>query len=374
MSTRVSDAAGLPDDEAPRLTRVLEEIERQPRGEEIERRPAGAEIERRSRGDDRIRELISALGDPNHPQHAQAVSELVAIGPRAVGPLGAALSPDRPWLTSYRAAEALAQIGDGRASGALISALRHPNSNVRWSVVRALAEVGDTRTLWALRRVAHEDRGKTSWGESVADTAQFALDRLQSHSALLRFTEPVKTALMFVAMFAALLFAVDRAQAVVSELRRDVPAPNVQFSPPKPTAVAGSNGAKAPAPAPAPATPTPTSAPPSATPTSAPPPATPTPVPAAAPPASPPPNGPVGTVRLRAANVRSAPSLGNNVVGYVYAGDDIVFLGSSGDWFLIRLGDKKSNRSRIRGDQGWVSRVAVNAPPDVPGIAPTPNP
>ena len=368
MSTRASDAAGLPDDDAPRLTRVLEEIERRPAGAELDRRSVGAELDRRPRGDDRIRELINALGDPNHPQHAQAVAELVAIGPRAVGPLGAALSPDRPWLASYRAAEALAQIGDGRASGALIGALRHPNSNVRWSVVRALAEVGDTRTLWALRRVAHEDRGKTSWGESVADTAQFALDRLQSHSALLRFTEPVKTALMFVAMFAALLFAADRVQAVMSELRRDVPAPNVQFTPPKPTAPAGKNGAQAPAPAPAAATPT--SAPPTPTPAPA---AAPTPAPPDAA-AAPPPNGPTGTVRARAANVRSAPSLGNNVIGYVYAGDDIVFLGSSGEWFLIRLGDKKSDRSRIRGDQGWIARSSVNAPPDVPAIAPTPKP
>src|SRR5919202_3707177 len=243
MSTRASDAAGLPDDDAPRLTRVLEEIERRPAGAELDRRSAGAELDRRPHRDDRIRELINALGDPNHPQHAQAVAELVAIGPRAVGPLGAALSPDRPWLASYRAAEALAQIGDGRASGALIGALRHPNSNVRWSVVRALAEVGDTRTLWALRRVAREDRGKTSWGESVADTAQLALDRLQSRSALLRFTEPIKTALVFVAMFSAVLFAAARVQDVIAELRRDVPVPSVAVSGTTATAAAGTSSA-----------------------------------------------------------------------------------------------------------------------------------
>src|SRR4051794_40143182 len=213
MSTQAPGAAGRPEDDAPRLTTRLEEGEPRRRG-----------------SDDRIRELIAALGDPNHPEHSTAVHNLVEIGPPAVGQLSAALSPDRPWLTSYRAAEAIAQIGDGRASGALIAALRHPNSNVRWSVVRALAEVGDTRTLWALRKVAHDDRGKTSWGESVADTAQLALDRLQSRSALLRFTEPVKTALVFVAMFAAVLFAAQRVEAVVSELRKTVEPPTVAAS------------------------------------------------------------------------------------------------------------------------------------------------
>src|SRR4051794_25405867 len=113
MSTKATDATG-PDDEAGRPTRQLDLIDQRPRVSQ-----------------DRTRELILALGDPNHPEHGQAVGELVAIGPSAVGALGAALSPDRPWLTSYRAAEALAQIGDGRASGALIGALRHPNSNVR---------------------------------------------------------------------------------------------------------------------------------------------------------------------------------------------------------------------------------------------------
>ncbi len=319
MSTQAPDAAGLPEDEAPRLTKRLDDIEQRPRG-----------------SDDRVRELINALGDPNHPQHAQAVSELVAIGPPAVAALGAALGPDRPWLTSYRAAEALAQIGDGRASGPLINALRHPNSNVRWSVVRALAEVGDTRTLWALRRVAHEDRGKTSWGESVADTAQLALDRLQSRSALLRFSEPVKTALVFVAMFAAVLFAADRVQAVIAELRRDVPAPSAAYSPSTATAAGGENLAGGTATATAAASQTA-----AATTTTG-------------------PN--VGTVRAGTGNVRSSPALGDNIIGLVNGGDQVIFLGSSGDWYLIRLGDKKSDSSHIRGGEGWVSRIVVNEP------------
>lgn len=199
MSTHTREVAGQPEEDGRRDTARLEQS-----------RPRV--------NPDHLRELILALGDPNHRLHSQAVNDLVEIGAPAVPMLSAALAPSYPWLTSYRAAEALAQIGDGRASGALINALRHPNSNVRWSSVRALSEVGDTRTLLALRRVVQEDHGKTSWGDSVADTAQLALDRLQSRSALLRFSEPIKTALVFVAMLAVLAFASTRVQALRSEL------------------------------------------------------------------------------------------------------------------------------------------------------------
>jgi hypothetical protein len=333
MTTPASDATDLPEDEAPRYTRRLNDIEQRPRVE-----------------DDRIRELIIALGDPNHPQHPQAVAELVAIGPAAVGPLSAALSSDRPWLASYRAAEVLAQIGDGRASGALINALRHPNSNVRWSVVRALAEVGDTRTLWALRRVAHEDRGKTSWGESVADSAQLALDRLQSRSALMRFSEPVKTALVFVAMFAAMLFAARQVQAVLFELRADVPPPVLAFSTDakETPEVASPAVEETPVAEAAVATSTPQATPAASVITS--------------------------TVKVANGNVRSSPGL-SQVIGIVNQGDELVFLGVSGDWYLVRLGDKKSENSQIRDGQGWVSRIVVNEPSQpVPTITATTTP
>ena len=334
MRTRPSDAADRSDEESPRLTKRLDN--------------AGSH----SRANDgRIRELIRALGDPNHPQHSQAVSELVAIGPAAVPALGNALSPDRPWLTAYRAAETLAQIGDGRASGSLINALRHPNSNVRWSVVRALAEVGDTRTLWALRRIAHEDRGKTSWGESVADTAQFALDRLQSRSALMRFSEPVKTALVFVAMFAALLFAAGRVQAVIGELRRDVAAPATLFTADE-TATAEPDDALV--------------AEPSATPT---PQITSTPV------VTPTASVIVTTVRGSTGNVRSTPELGQNVIGLVNGGDEVIVLGKRGEWYLVRLGDNVAESSRIRGDTGWVSSIVIDVPTGpIPEVTAQPTP
>lgn len=286
---------------------------------------------------DHIRDLINALGDPNHPLHSQAVNDLVDIGQPAVMALSAALTPSYPWLTSYRAAEALAQIGDGRASGALINALRHPNSNVRWSVVRALSEIGDTRTLLALRRVVNEDHGKTSWGESVSDTAQIALDRLQSRSALLRFSEPIKTALVFVAMLAVLAFASSRVQALRNELtRRDTPPPVVAAAPDTDETATGEEEDAA---ALAESTPTAES----------------TPAPSLAPQT-------ISTVKVASGNVRDRPNVNGRQIGTVYNGDELIFLARNGDWYRVRLGEQRDGRSRIDGGEGWVSSVVVNVP------------
>ena len=113
---------------------------------------------------EQILALVEALGDSAHPSHATAVDELVAIGQPAVPALCEALAPGKPWLTIYRAAEAAGRIGDGRATGALIQALNHPNSNVRWSAVRALTQIGDMRAVLELRRVAQGDHVRTTGG------------------------------------------------------------------------------------------------------------------------------------------------------------------------------------------------------------------
>ena len=160
-----------------------------------------------------IESLIQALDDPQDERYSYAEDELITLGPQAVPYLIQALDARQPWLRSYRAAEALGQIGDGRASRPLIAALRHPNSNVRWGVVRALAKVGDTRAYIPLRRLAASDRSKTSWGESVASAAKVALDDMSSRSAMIRMSEPVKIALLVALALFSIWFATDRVQA-----------------------------------------------------------------------------------------------------------------------------------------------------------------
>ena len=274
---------------------------------------------------DPLQELIGALGNPTHPQHAQALDDLVAHGRAAVPALVGALRAEHPWLTAYRAAEALGAIGDGRATGALIRALHHPNSNVRWSAVRAVTQVDDPRARRALRRVAQDDGGRTTWGESVAETAQQALLQMQARSAVRRLREPIMTALYVVAMLISVLFAEARVEVVRTELGRVVAVPTaVAARRPVPTVTPQAQVvAQKPVVATAPST---------------------------------------GTVLAAMANVHSAPGAENQVIGQVHAGDKLVFLSRRGDWFLVRLEESMSPDSSLPGDAGWISRVAVSVP------------
>ena len=302
---------------------------------------------------DRISSLIAALGDPANPLHHQAVDDLVAIGAPAVPALNDALGPNRPWLTAYRSAEALGQIGDGRAAGPLLDALRHPNSNVRWSAVRALAVVGDARALLELRRVARDDQGKTSWGESVCGAAQSVLDQMQSHNMLLRGADLIKTTVACVLMLVALILAWSLVNTLRAELRQvghdSVPAgiagPPVSTA--QPTAEIGSG---------------PSQESPTAEPT------------ATAPVAS---TTVVSGTALVTGNVRARPTRDGQRVGGISEGDEIIFLATTGDriWYLIRLGERHAATSRIDSDDGtgWVNRSLLSEPHgDIPIEEPPP--
>ena len=301
---------------------------------------------------ERIVTLVNALGDPEHPLHQRAVDDLVAIGDGAVPALNEALRPQRPWLTAYRAAEALGQIGDGRAAGPLLEALHHPNSNVRWSAVRALAVVGDARAILELRRVAREDRGKTSWGEPVAGAAQSALDQMQSRNMLLRGADLIKTAIACVLMLVALIVAysvVTTLRAELSQIGRlssqaaalPIVRTAMPTETPPPTEV-----------------PQPTVAPTEAaallgTPTG----------PAETP--SVPAEG-VGSV-ITSGNVRAQPQrAADNVIGAISEGDEVLFLAvtSDGEWYRVSLGERRAAGSRIDSPDGtgWVARSLLTEP------------
>jgi hypothetical protein len=300
---------------------------------------------------ERISVLINALGDPQHPLHQRAAADLVAIGEPAVPALSELLRSDSNWLQAFRAAEALGQIGDGRAAGPLLNALRHSNSNVRWSAVRALAVVGDARTLIELRRVARNDRGKTSWGEPIAGAAQSALDQMQGRNILLRGADLLQTAVACVIMLVALIFAWSVVTSVREELsgigRIDPSSPEAQ---------------------PLVRTALPTI-----------PPEVPTLIPTLAPTATIAEEAPaaadtpllLGAV-VSAGNVRSSPDrLPDNVIGQISEGDEIIFLTTTPDfqWYRIRLGESRSAASQIRTEDGsgWVSRSLLTEPPaDVP--------
>jgi HEAT repeats/Bacterial SH3 domain len=304
---------------------------------------------------ERIGSLIAALGDPSHPLHHQAVDDLMAIGVPAVPALNDALNPNRPWLTAYRAAEALGQIGDGRAAGPLLDALRHPNSNVRWSAVRALAVVGDARALLELRRVARDDQGKTSWGESVGGAAQSVLDQMQSRNMLLRGADLIKTAVACVLMLVALILAWSVINTLRTELRQvgreTVPAEVAeQVATALPTLESAQELTQETA------VPEPTA------------------VPTAAPT-----NLITGTV-LTTGNVRALPTTKGARVGGVTEGDEVIFLAatSDGNWYKVQLGERHAATSQINSSDGagWVNQSLLSEPGgDLPTEQPpTPSP
>jgi len=80
--------------------------------------------------------------------------------------------------------------------------------------------VGDARALLDLRRVARDDNGKTSWGESVAGAAQSALNQMQSQNMLLRGADLIKTAIACVLMLVALIIAWEIVGNLRAELRQ----------------------------------------------------------------------------------------------------------------------------------------------------------
>jgi hypothetical protein len=294
--------------------------------------------------DDCLHDLIAALGDPAHAQHAHAVTALVALGPRAIPALGAALHPDQPWLTAYRAADALAQIQDGRTSPLLIAALHHPNSNVRWNVVRALATSGDARACRSLRRLAQQDRSKTSWGEAVAGTAQWALQQLHPPARVRRIVRASSAVLIVGALVVTLLVA----RTHVPAMRQDV---HWAVAVPRALPPTGTAGTAAPAAAVVRgAVPAPTRA---------------------LPPAVPSPSAPPRTTTVRAAiaNVRSGPGLDRPVIGQVHAGDALIVLEQRGDWFFVQLGAGGASDAPLPNAAGWVSRLVITAPPEGVGVA-----
>jgi hypothetical protein len=288
---------------------------------------------------DRCLMLVQALGDPDNPAHIHAAEELVALGPVALPALIPALNPDGPWLTAYRAAEVLGEIGDRRAAPALVDALNHPNSNVRWSVVRALSAVGNTRALFALRRLAREDRSKTSWGESVAGVAQSAIDQMQGSNMMVKTMELVKTAISIVVFLLALVVAWN----VFERVRGEMTVVGVQ-----PVATVENGETATDAENPAPAEPVPADATATIAPTQ-------------------PSLGDVVGIVLKPGNVRAQPAIQpNNVIGQVEVDDQIVYLATTPDrsWFKIRLGDNRSAGSSIDAPDGigWVSKTLVDPP------------
>lgn len=309
-----------------------------------------------------IAALVAALGDTSHPLHASAVDELAEIGPPAVPAICEALGPNQPWLTAYRAAEAAGRIGDGRAAGPLIQALRHPNSNVRWSAVRALTQVGDVRAALELRRVANSDQGRTSWGEPVAGAAQSALEQLGQRSVWGQSLELIKTAVTCVLMILALTLAFGVVATLRDELDRFGRVIPGQTQIPQFTLPTVAPSAER---APAASGLQPTLAVPTAEA------ATSEPVLDI--------TNPITATVLQVGNVRPFPGTNNQPLSQLNAGDEVVVLGQNdnGQWLLVRLADESATGipNPDGSATGWINRALVSSlEEEAPVVTPVPTP
>lgn len=83
----------------------------------------------------------------------------------------------------------------------------------------------------------------------------------------------------------------------------------------------------------------------------------------------------IATVGDTGGNVRSEPQIEDNIIGFVDPGDEVIVVGSFGQWYLIRLGEQTSGRSRIDGDEGWIAAALLSQPSQAPPeVAPPPGP
>lgn len=88
-----------------------------------------------------IKSLINDLGSKDGLVRVRARKSLKAIGGASVTPLVKALASQKEWVR-WEAAKALGQIGDAKATAALIQALDDQMFDVRWLAAEGLTAIG----------------------------------------------------------------------------------------------------------------------------------------------------------------------------------------------------------------------------------------
>jgi HEAT repeat protein len=102
-----------------------------------------------------VRALIVDLGSKDGLVRIRARRALVTIGKKSVAPLEEALTSKREW-TRWEAAKTLGQIGDARATKALINALEDEMFDVRWLAAEGLIAIGRPTLVPLLRKLTEE--------------------------------------------------------------------------------------------------------------------------------------------------------------------------------------------------------------------------
>lgn len=131
-------------------------------------------------GEPALPSLIHLAESADAKLRVEAIRILGVIGEgRSLNPLFHALTDSDPRV-AQRAAIALGRIGDPRAFHPLLTAAHHPSADVRYAVCSALAHLHVVEAIGALRSLAIDDQGVTSWGASVSEAAARAADEIAS--------------------------------------------------------------------------------------------------------------------------------------------------------------------------------------------------
>lgn len=104
--------------------------------------------------------LVSDLGSKDGLVRTKARWALVKTGTKAVAALGASLV-DKDKHKRWEVVKALGQIGDARASDALITALDDDNFDVRWLAAEGLISIGVPAVMPMLRRLLDRTQSQT---------------------------------------------------------------------------------------------------------------------------------------------------------------------------------------------------------------------
>jgi len=139
-------------------------------------------------GTDGVEGLIEAMHDPNPDVRQMAAKAISQLGdPTAIDKLVACLR-DPQHEVRNQVAFALKKIGT-RAVPALITALSHTDTSIRWGAARVLGEIGDARALPELERVSRQDVGRTPGTgalgtgplvmNNVSDAARQAIEKIK---------------------------------------------------------------------------------------------------------------------------------------------------------------------------------------------------
>ncbi|NTW00071.1 MAG: HEAT repeat domain-containing protein [Oscillochloris sp.] len=125
-------------------------------------------------------DLLRMAEDDDTQMRIEAIRVLGVVGEaRALKQLLLGLTDTDPHVAA-RSARALGKIGDSRAYHPLVTAMHHPMSDVRYEACRAVVDLRVPDGVTALRELALEDHGITSWGASVSEGAHRAMVELES--------------------------------------------------------------------------------------------------------------------------------------------------------------------------------------------------